>query len=61
MNDPTHRTLSDLIADLEASEAELAAGDLVPGEVVLAELRESIARLEAKQRIDGPRRAMPRR
>lgn len=61
MSDPTKRTLAELIADLDASEAELAAGDLVPGEVVLAELRASIARLETKQRIENHRRATPRR
>jgi hypothetical protein len=33
---------------LEESEAELAAGQTVPGEVVHRELQESIARLEAK-------------
>jgi hypothetical protein len=50
MNDPTRRPLSDLVADLDISEAEYAAGDLVAGEVVLDELRASIDRLEAKQR-----------
>jgi hypothetical protein len=33
---------------LEESEAELAAGQIVSGEAVHRELRESIARLEAK-------------
>jgi hypothetical protein len=54
MNDPTNRSVSDWIADLEISEAQAAAGDVVSGEAVLAELKASIARLEAKQRNTQP-------
>ncbi len=60
MNDPTKRTLADLIADLDISEAQVAVGDIVSGEEVLAELRASLARLEAKQRNVRRREAMPR-
>jgi len=42
MDDPTKRTLADLIADLEASEAEIAAGQTIPGEQVLAELQDRL-------------------
>lgn len=62
MSDPTRRPLSDLIADLDISEAEYAAGDLVAGEIVMDELRASISRLEAKQRdTDEARGATKRR
>ena len=61
MRDPTNRPLADLLADLEISEAQLAAGDIVSGEAVLAELRASVARLEAKQRNMPLREAVPRR
>jgi hypothetical protein len=46
---------------LEESEAELAAGLTVPGEVVRQMLRDSLARLEAKRDVPPPRRASPRR
>jgi hypothetical protein len=39
----------DLIEALEASEADLAAGRVVPGEVVRARLRETIAEMEAEE------------
>lgn len=61
MRDLTNRPLADLLADLEISEAQLAAGDVISGEAVLAELRASIARLEAKQRNLRLREAAPRR
>ncbi|MDZ5646417.1 hypothetical protein [Nitrospirillum sp. BR 11828] len=60
MSDPTRRPLSDLIADLDISEAEYAAGDLVAGETVLEELRASIARLEANRQDAPPRGAATR-
>lgn len=41
---------------LEESEAELAAGLTVPGEVVRQMLRDSLARLEAKQDAASPPR-----
>ncbi len=46
---------------LERSEAQLAAGQTVPGEEVMRELYESIARLEAKRVSNPNRRKMPRR
>jgi hypothetical protein len=45
---------------LEESEAELAAGLTVPGEVVRQMLRDSLARLEARQ-ADAPPRRIPSR
>ena len=46
---------------LDESEADLAAGRIVPGEVVLQDLRDAIARLEskatAKQLLRGNRRS----
>jgi ribosomal protein L29 len=46
---------------LARSEAQLAAGQLVPGEEIMRELRESIARLEAKQAVKSERGAVPGR
>ncbi len=46
---------------LAESEADLCAGRIVPGETVLRDLRESLARLEAKQAARKPRKATPRR
>ena len=46
---------------LEESEAELAAGLTVPGEVVRQMLRDSLARLEVKQDAAPPRGAPARR
>lgn len=61
MKDPTKRTREEMLADLEASDAEAEAGDLVPGEVVEAMIQEAIDRLEARL-ADGPqRKAAPRR
>ena len=39
----------ELIEALEESEADLAAGRVVPGEVVRARLRETIAEMEAEE------------
>jgi hypothetical protein len=47
--DPTKLTLDDWLADLEISEAEAARGGSVPLEPVLQRLRDSIARMEARQ------------
>jgi hypothetical protein len=46
---------------LEESEAELAAGLTVSGEVVRQMLRDSLARLEARRDTTPPRKANPRR
>jgi hypothetical protein len=48
MADPTNRTREDMLADLEASDAEAMASDLVPGETVLAAIQAAIDRLEAR-------------
>ena len=50
MNDPTNRTVSDWLADLEISEAEAAAGETVPLAAVLADFDDSIKRLEDNRR-----------
>jgi hypothetical protein len=50
MSDPTNRPVSDWLADLEISEAQAEAGDVVSGEVVMAGLEACLARLEAKHR-----------
>lgn len=49
MTSPTARTLESLTAALERSEAQLAAGQTVPLEPVVARLRASIARMESRQ------------
>ncbi len=46
---------------LARSEAQLAAGQVVPGEEIMRELRDSIARLEAKQAAEPARGAVPGR
>ena len=56
MSDPTNRPTADLIADIDASEAEIETGDLVPGSAVLANIEAAMERLAAKQRQEEPRR-----
>jgi|GEM_PF-3977348 hypothetical protein len=46
--DPTNLTLDDWIAALDRGDADIAGGNIVPGETVRAELRASIARMEAE-------------
>jgi hypothetical protein len=46
---------------LDRSEAQLAAGETVPGEEVMRELDKSIARLEAKRASKPKRKITPRR
>jgi hypothetical protein len=46
---------------LARSEAQLAAGQLVPGEEIMRELHESIARPGAKQAAKSERGAVPGR
>ncbi len=48
--DPTDLTLADWIAALDRSDAQIDAGDVVPGETVLAELQASLDRLESQPR-----------
>ena len=52
---------AELLASLARSEAEFAAGHIVSGDVVLRELDESIARMEAKRSGGTPRRTAARR
>jgi hypothetical protein len=51
MDNPEHRTETPTgwLEALAESEAELAAGETVPGEVVRQRLLDSIARIEARQ------------
>ncbi len=54
----------ELIEALDESEADLAAGRVVPSEAVRARLRETIAEMEAEeaeQQTAGTGRAAPRR
>jgi len=46
---------------LAESEADVAAGRIVPGDVVMRDLRESLARLEAKAAARKPRKNTPPR
>jgi len=46
---------------LAESDADLAAGRIVPGDEVMRDLRESLARLEAKTAARKPRKNTPRR
>lgn len=55
--EPPMPTEAELLAALEESEADLAAGRTVPGELVRQGLLDSIARLEAKQ--DATRQRKP--
>jgi hypothetical protein len=50
MDTPTNRDApADWLEALAESEAELAAGQTVPGDEIMRELHESIGRLEARQ------------
>jgi hypothetical protein len=49
MTMPTKPRLEDIAGALARSEAQLAAGQTVPLEPILARLRASIARMEARQ------------
>lgn len=61
MADPTKRSLADLIADLDASDAEAEAGDTVPAETVFARLQEAIDSLAADRQAAALRKAGPTR
>jgi hypothetical protein len=56
--DPTNHTLSDLIADLDASDADIEAGRIIPGETLLAELEARLRQLEARLQQSGSPRAI---
>lgn len=53
MTDPTNRPLADLLADFEASDAEVDAGHILPADEVTPRLRESLWRVRAKQAVPG--------
>ncbi len=61
MSNPTDRPPAEWLDDIAESEAQLAAGDIVPAEPVLQRLRDTIAQLEAKLADNLPRVATPRR
>ena len=61
MTDPTNRPLTDWLSDLDRSEEEIAAGQVVSMAPGRARLRETIAELEAKLEGDKRRKAAPRR
>jgi hypothetical protein len=60
MIDPTNRTRDEMLADLEASDAEVEAGLSVPGAVVRQDLLDSLARMKAK-RSRRPQRGVAQR
>ena len=49
MTSPTAHSLESITAALERSEVQIAAGQTVPLEPILARLRASIARMETRQ------------
>jgi hypothetical protein len=55
---PTPAGLLDALAE---SEADLAAGHIVAGDVVIRDLRDGLARLEAKAAAKAARNDTPRR
>ena len=57
--DPPMPSEAELLASLDRSEADLAAGRIVPASVVHAELRDAIDRIEAQR--GQPRSAVARR
>jgi hypothetical protein len=52
---------SEWLEALAKSEADLRAGRIVPGETVMRDLRDGLARLEAKLTARTPREATSRR
>ena len=62
MIDPTNRAREDMLADLEASDAEGEAGEFVSGDVVMGTIQAAIDRLEARLASAAPhRKVAPRR
>ncbi len=49
MIDPTKRTREEMLADLEASDAEVDAGLFVSSDEVRQDLLDSLARMKAKR------------
>ena len=61
MADTVHTTAPpDWLEALAESEADLAAGRIVSGELVLRELRDSLARLESSHAAEAGKAAEPR-
>jgi hypothetical protein len=60
MTNPTNRTRDEMLADLDASDAEVDAGLFVPGEVVRQDLLDGLARMKAK-RGQQPQRGVAQR
>ncbi len=56
-----NRTREDMLADLDASHAEVDAGLTVSGDVVRQDLLDSLARMEAKRGQQPPRGTARRR
>jgi hypothetical protein len=58
MDDTPHRTEvpAEWLEVLAESEADLAAGRIVPGDIVMRELFDALARLEAKAAANKPAR-----
>jgi len=56
MTSPTVHTLESITAALERSEAQIAAGQTVPLEPVLARLRASVRRMETRRAEQSPHR-----
>ncbi len=63
MNDtPTHASArAEWLEILAESDADIAAGRIVPGDVVMRELRDCLARLEAKKTAKTARKETRRR
>lgn len=61
MDDNLPTAPADWLEALAESDADLAAGRIVPGEVVLRDLKDSLARLEAKAAIGSRRKDTRRR
>jgi hypothetical protein len=61
MTEPAERRRAEMLADLDASDAEIAAGNLVSGEAVLATIEAAIDRLETRlERTPRPKAAPAR-
>jgi hypothetical protein len=61
MEDPTKRTIAEMLADMDASDAEIEAGQIVSGEAVRKLFDDTLARPEAKKAIAPRREANSRR
>lgn len=55
MEDPTKPTIPEMLADMDASDAEIEAGQIVSGEAVRRLFDDALARIEAKK-ANTPRR-----